>query len=260
MKIYLINLNRHPQRLERMEKLLQGLPFQRISAVDGRTVPGPERRDHSRRTSRENLSRYDRACTLSHRLAWENFLAGTEKYACILEDDIALSPDFPKFVRDESWIPKNGDLVKIETSGHKVMLSRETKKCLDRTAAVQFSIHYGTAAYIVSRKGAAGLLERTEVIDQPTDFLLFDEAAARRHFPIYQLCPALCVQGSNRPDGITIPEMRSAIQPAPLAKRKTVLQRIGLECARPFLQLSSAARIFFRQKRLRARRGAVPFA
>jgi glycosyl transferase family 25 len=260
MKIYLINLDRHPQRLERMEKLLQGLPFQRISAVDGRTVPGPEHRDPSRRTSRENLSRYERACMLSHRLAWEIFLAGREKYACVLEDDIYISPDFPKFVTDESWIPEDGNLVKIETSGHKVMLSRETNKCLDRTAAVQFSIHYGAAAYIVSRKGAADLLERTKVIDRPADFLLFDELAVRRHFPIYQLCPALCVQGSNRRDEIAFPELQSAIQPARAPERKSFPQKIRLEITRPFLQLAAALKIFLMQKWRRARRGAVPFA
>jgi glycosyl transferase family 25 len=105
MQIYLINLDRHSQRLQRMTSLLEGLPFQRIAAVDGRTVAGSEQRDRSRPTGRENLSRYDQACTLSHQCAWREFLAGTEKYVCVLEDDIHVSPDFSKFINDESWIP-----------------------------------------------------------------------------------------------------------------------------------------------------------
>jgi glycosyl transferase family 25 len=260
MQIYLINLDRHSQRLQRMVGLLQGLPFQRIAAVDGRTVAGPEQRDRSQPTGRESLSRYDQACTLSHQCAWREFLAGTEKYACVLEDDIHVSPDFPKFINDESWIPADCDLMKIETNNHKIFLSRTTRKCLNREASVLLSLHFGTAAYIVSRKGAAGLLDRAQVPDLPTDLLMFNEEAIRRHYPIYQLSPALCIQGSRMPGGIAFPEMQSAIQPKQIQKRKTLLTKIKLELTRPFLQLAVWPQVFLKEQRLRAKRCVVPFA
>ena len=39
MKIYLINLDRHPDRLAHMRKQLDGVAFERISAVDGSNDP-----------------------------------------------------------------------------------------------------------------------------------------------------------------------------------------------------------------------------
>ena len=258
MKIYLINLDRHPQRLARMETLLEGLPFQRLAAVDGCTMDGLENRDCP--VSSENLSRYEICCVMSHRNVWSDFLAGTEKYACVFEDDLYFSPNFSRFLLDESWIPKDGRLVKLETSGYPVLLSRKTEKCLDRSAAVLFSIHYGTAAYIISREGAANLLARTQIINSPADFLVFDTTALRLNHPVYQLYPALCVQGTKLPNGIAFAEMQSAIQPAPVSKRKSRRQKFRLEITRPFLQLAAALNIFFKEKWLRARRDTVPFA
>jgi glycosyl transferase family 25 len=261
MQIFLINLDRHPLRLKRMESQLQGLPFKRIAAVDGKTVDGPEQRDRSRPPSCENLSRYGKACALSHRVAWREFLAGPEKFACVLEDDVYLSPDFTRFIRDESWIPAGCNLLKLETNLHKVFLSRKTICCLDRSVAILHSLHLGTAAYIVSRKGAADLLQRTQVLDCPTDWLVFGEETLRRQHPVYQLIPGLCVQGARIPNGIAFSEMQSAIQPVRHAPpRKTVLKKIQLEITRPFLQLSAWPWIRLREWRLRARRGMVPFA
>jgi len=260
MQVYLINLDRQPLRRKRMEELLRGLPYRRITAVDGRTVAGPERRDISRPQSCENLSRYERACTLSHRAAWQEFLAGQERYACILEDDIFLSPDFSRFIKDDSWIPGDCDRMKIETYQQKVFVTRAHTKCLNRKASVLLSLHFGTAAYIVSRADAAALLERTTVLDRTCDRLIFDEDAIRNHHPIYQLIPALCVQNARSRNGIPFPEMESAIQPATVVKRKTVLTKIKMELTRPLNQLMDRLQTLVRERRLRARCGVVPFS
>lgn len=61
------------------------------------------------------LSRFEKACFLSHRKALETILAGTEPYGCVLEDDVLLNRDFPDFVRDKAWIPPAANLIKIET-------------------------------------------------------------------------------------------------------------------------------------------------
>jgi len=260
MQIYLINLDRQPLRLQRMEALLQGLPYRRIAAVDGRAVAGPERRDNSRPQSCENLSRYERACTLSHRAAWQEFLAGQERYACILEDDIFLSADFFRFIKDESWIPEDCVRMKIETYQQKVFVTRAHTKCLNRMASVLLSLHFGTAAYIVSRPGAAALLERTTVLDRTCDRLIFDEDAIRNHHPIYQLIPALCIQAQHIRAEFAFEEMQSSIQPKPLKLPKTLRQRIRLEVCRPFRQLHAAAGQIIFQCRANARRMAVPYA
>jgi glycosyl transferase family 25 len=259
MKIYCINLYRHPLRMERMRRYLQGLPFERIPAVDGKTLRGPERRDASRPMAADNLTRYELACIQSHRLAWSRFLADGGAYGCVLEDDVVLSPDFPKFVGDTSWIPSRCHLVKVETYCEKIMLSRTVFGAWDRVLTELHSLHRGCAAYILSRSGAEILLAETSKPGPPLDLVIFDPRLHLRHGPLFQLVPALCVQAQHIPGGITFEELQSSIQPKPVKLPKTLRQRIHVEVCRPFRQLHAAAgRIIF-QLRANARRMAVPY-
>ncbi len=50
MKIYLINLDRHPERLAHMRKQLNGVAFERISAVDGSKRSADDERPYPFRT------------------------------------------------------------------------------------------------------------------------------------------------------------------------------------------------------------------
>ncbi|MCX6895197.1 MAG: glycosyltransferase family 25 protein [Verrucomicrobia bacterium] len=260
MQVYLINLDRHPERLRRMTEELRGVPFQRIAAVDGHTVPGSEHRDLSKPADAGRISKFDRACTWSHRVVWREFLAGTERFACVLEDDIHVSPDFARFIGDESWIPVGCDVLKIETAMHQVFIERVVRSGLDRSLAVLRSQHFGTAGYIVSRRGAADLLRRAEELDRSADRLVFNEEALRRHHPVYQLIPALCVQGARIRQGIVIPEMESSIQPPiPPPLPKTFLRKIKAEVTRPFRQLAALPKTLSRKLRWRERWTVIPF-
>ena len=62
MTIYLINLDRHSERLAHMREQLDGVAFERISAVDGSTRPA----------TMKGLTRFELACLESHRIAWRN--------------------------------------------------------------------------------------------------------------------------------------------------------------------------------------------
>jgi glycosyl transferase family 25 len=261
MQVYLINLDRHPERLRRMVELLRGVPFQRVAAVDGHNVPGSEQRDLSKPADAGRISKFDRACTWSHRAVWREFLAGAEKFACVLEDDIHISPDFARFIGDESWIPAGCDLLKIETAMHEVFIERATRPALERSLAVLRSQHFGTAGYIVSRQGAADLLRRAEEVDRSADRLVFNEEALRRHYPVCQLIPALCVQGARLPRGIVIAEMESSVQPpTPPPEPKTFLRKIKAETLRPFFQLAALPKKLPKLLRVRERWSVVPFA
>jgi glycosyl transferase, family 25 len=260
MKIYCINLDRHPLRMERMQRCLQGLAFERIPAVDGKTLGGPECRDMSRPMGADNITRYELACVRSHRVAWSRFLAGGEPYCCVLEDDVFLSPDFPKFVSDSSWIPARCDLVKIETDCEKVMLSRTMVGALDRKLTELHSLHKGTGAYILSRRGAEMLLAKTLRPGRPLDLVIFDTDVHPRHGPLLQLIPALCVQARHIPGGIVFEEMQSSIQPKPIKLPKPLLKRIRLEVCRPLRQLYVAAGHVAFRLRMNARHTVVPCA
>ena len=265
MQIFVINLDRNPVRWQRMAGLLAGLDCQRIVAVDGKNLDGPEYNDPAKRGSYEGLSRFNRACILSHRAACETFLAGDGRHACILEDDIFFSPHFADFIRDESWIPTDADLVKIETTQQEVLVSTKTIACLDRTISVLLSLHFGTGAYIVSRRGAQKILELTESPLSTIDTTLFGRRGLKALRPVYQMYPAPCIQASHRADGMIFPEMESTIQPKIVANnfsapvKNKFWNKIEREFTRPFRQLQkkiAAARL----RLLRLRRCRVPFA
>ncbi len=59
MLIIYINLDRHNERRARMDKLLQGLPFQRLPAIDGKNLP----------ETSWPLTPFELACLKSHRHA-----------------------------------------------------------------------------------------------------------------------------------------------------------------------------------------------
>ena len=96
MKIYLINLDRHPERLAHMRKQLDGVAFERISAVDGSRRP----------PTTKGLTRFELACLESHRTAWRRFLASADSLACFLEDDLHVQPGFAALLSETKWIPE----------------------------------------------------------------------------------------------------------------------------------------------------------
>lgn len=217
---------------------LQGLPFERIAAVDGRTVEGPELRAAIRPPGYEHLNRYERAVLLSHRAAWARFLETGERLACVLEDDVVLSPSFGDFVRDESWIPADSTLVKIETYDQPVVLSRHAIQFNGRSLTVLKSRHLGAAAYIISRAGAASYVEKSIRPDRTIDYMIFGELAVKENSPVYQLCPALCIQAKRLPGGVTHPELDTASQFYAPGPGKPLMHRLKKEVPRPFIQLA----------------------
>jgi glycosyl transferase family 25 len=220
-----------------MSELLQGLPFERIPAMEGKTLQGCEVSDPQLPMSYENLSRYQRACVLSHRLAWTKFLETDERFACILEDDILFSPGFRELMQDESWLPAGAHIVKLETTGQRVLLARQRISCRDRCAAVLKSAHFGTAAYVISREGARFFLGRTIRPDRPMDRLMFTRETTEVSPFTYQIIPAPCIQSQHMRNGIPFSELTTSIPlPADQKHRKPVLLKLRNEIRRPFLQ------------------------
>ncbi|MBR1608612.1 MAG: glycosyltransferase family 25 protein [Kiritimatiellae bacterium] len=96
MNLYVVNLDRAPERLADTKRLFDeaGLSFVRIPGVDGAALPPAERR----RTCppvRFYLANGYRAlpgeigCVLSHLAAWKAAFAGGEALAAVFEDDVS---------------------------------------------------------------------------------------------------------------------------------------------------------------------------
>lgn len=180
MKLYLINLDRRPDRLAAMaeEGRKAGLSFTRIAAVDGQApdAQAPMQRWFAASGPLGPLPTGDRCCTLSHRLTWEALVESGEPYAAVLEDDVRLMPAAAMLLADAAWIPPDADLIKLEHFGpqsQKVLVRDERPLTGGLSLARLASRHTGAAAYILSRRAAQTLLA-IERFNLPVDHLLFN--------------------------------------------------------------------------------------
>lgn len=205
MKTYVINLERRPDRFERMqtECANAGVEFERITAVDGQD---PDVVDAARSCDvwckGEPIHPNEYAAFQSHRKCWQLLVQSGDEYAAILEDDVFLSPEGAAFFSDSS-IPEGVDIVKLETFGVRVHVSKNNAiRVGDRLLRRLKSRHLGTGGYILSRRAASYLLERSESVRQPVDWFIFDpRSVALGRFSVYQLMPAVVVQGKRQSTG-----------------------------------------------------------
>ena len=201
MRIYLINLGRRPDRLTAMRARAQslGLVLERVEAVDAAAVePDALARWFEEDGPLGEIPRGDKACLLSHRLAWQKFLARGDSHAVFLEDDVVLSRGAAEILTSEAWIPAGASVVKLEhygPKGQRVLLSGLSAAADGFQLGRMLSRHTGAAAYILSRPAAELLLRETR-FDLPVDHLLFNpnnSALFARLGPL-QLLPAIARQ------------------------------------------------------------------
>ncbi len=225
MKIYLINLDRDASRLAHMRDQLNGLAFERISAVDGSNLPPTTR----------GLTRFELACLESHRIAWRQFLNGPGDSACIIEDDLHIWPGFAALTESASWIPPDAHSIKLDTYLQKVELGEKQVAVGNRQIARLYSRHQSSAAYVVTRKGAARYLDLTASALLPADYALFPNHPRRLGLRIYQLIPAIAIQDHllepNQGGKAFTTAMAAADGPAPL-RRSSALEKLGREGVR----------------------------
>jgi glycosyl transferase, family 25 len=191
MRIFLINLDRSVDRLAHMRAQLNGMPFERISAVDGSNDP----------PTAKGLTRFELACLESHKIAWRKFLSSLERHACFLEDDLHIWPGFAALVGGDAWIPEDAHSVKLDTYLQKVEIGERRAALGGRQVARLFSRHQSSAAYILTREGAARYLALTAEASAPADYALFPNNPRRLGLRTYQLCPAVAIQDHLLPAG-----------------------------------------------------------
>ena len=245
MHIVYINLDRHHERRIRMDALLQGLPFQRLAAVDGMRLPATS----------SPLSPFEIACLESHRQAAQLLVDSDAAHVCILEDDVHLGNEFAEFIRDESWIPSGVDIIKLETMFQSVRLGQPVA-ARNRNLHRLYTRHHGAAGYILSRRGAQQLLTLTQNPQKPLDHIIFPDIA--KQLTTLQISPALVIQDNVLARYQRNPvEILSSIQ-QPKAKRSigTILLREGsrvvqhlrlalYRARRGIYKLSKAAKVNF---------------
>ena len=176
--IYVINLDRSPERLEAITRQLDrfGLGFHRIQAVDGKLANPTQRAllDEMAYQSKHGKTSLpgELGCYLSHVRALDTFLASDSPFAIILEDDAILKDDFARGIDELLKHANRWDLVKLSGvhSGTPVSVLKLTQ---NHVLAVMFSKCTGASAYIVNRRTAVafsqGLLPMTLPYDHEFD-------------------------------------------------------------------------------------------
>ena len=184
MKVYVLNLDRQPERLAHMRAQLSDVPFERVAAIEGAENP----------PSTNGLTRFELACLSSHRAGWRQFLEGSDAHACFLEDDLHVWPSLKELIATEDWIPGDAHSVKLDTYLQKVKLGSLRPAPGGRRVARLFTRHESSAAYLLSRAGARRYLELTDDLSLPADYALFPKTPRRLGLRIYQLTPAIAIQ------------------------------------------------------------------
>jgi glycosyl transferase family 25 len=207
MKIYVINLARRTDRLERIDAQLCALdlPYERIDAVDAQTVSDRDLAPHWTAGTRAwtAVTRGAKCCYLSHARAWRRLVGDGDNFGVILEDDARLHADAAHFLSSESWIPADAQLIKLEVNflrrNRKVLIGRGRDAGRGYELAPLLSKHMGSGGYVLSRAGARTLLDASHVMAQTVDAFLFNPGVS----PVFsilqplQLNPAVIAQSTE---------------------------------------------------------------
>lgn len=105
MDVYLLNLDRRPDRLAKCAAQLHelGIPFVRVSAVDGQKPNAQVARVNLFKfiiNNKRKPSRGELACAASHISIWKQFLESDSSHALVLEDDVKIHPQLKIFMTE----------------------------------------------------------------------------------------------------------------------------------------------------------------
>lgn len=175
--VYVINLERSRDRWESVKASAEsfGLDVRRVEAVEGARLSGAELADFDEAGFRRNHGKIvmpaEIGCYFSHIRALSIIAAAPEPFAVIIEDDVLFTPEYLPFVEKATRLA-GWDVVKLVN--HRTAAFRAF-----RDVGGNFSIGRclhgplgSSAAYIVTREGAAKLLAAVRPMRVPYDVAL----------------------------------------------------------------------------------------
>jgi glycosyl transferase, family 25 len=178
LKTWVINLDRAPDRLQRIAARLDalGLPWERLPAVDARVLSPAQqalldtagyRRKHGMDPVPGELG-----CYLSHVEAIDRFLASGADFGLVLEDDVKLKDSLPAVLEGLMQHPGRWDMVKL-SAVHSGTPQPVLAVAPGHHLAVMLSQCTGSSAYLLNRRAAqayaAGLLPMSLPYDHVFD-------------------------------------------------------------------------------------------
>lgn len=156
--IYIINLDRSPERWDKMKSQCQGLNCKRIIAIDGKNLDEKEYEDTIKKTK---MKKNTIACFLSHLKCLKQFLKSDDEYVAILEDDVDIEKDFTKKINNLlNELNKNNENFDIIFLGGTRVCGSKYSKSLLKIKQINKDCNAGTFGYLLSKKGAQKMLDK----------------------------------------------------------------------------------------------------
>ncbi len=173
---YIINMDSAVERRRHVESAFgeTGIPFQRISGVNGRELsyPIPEFDEPLYRKRHGKLPNYGQiGCYLSHLKALDVFLASKHEFGIICEDDIRPVKNLRRILDEVIVYRDVWDIVRL-SGFHNSHPRSFADLCDGYELAVNFTRLCGTGAYMVSRRAAAVLRRVLVPMSLPIDHAL----------------------------------------------------------------------------------------
>lgn len=177
---FLINLDGSVERLSSIKKQLDddGVPFVRISAVDGRGKKPEEFKDYDAVQTLNYMGRPmkggELGCYYSHLKCIDELLAGTDDYVVVIEDDAAWGKGTKeKIFSMLNWLEEKNiswDILNTGFNKNKIYSKLNKFNGFDLVAAHYFPMT--TTCIIWSRQGAASFRKDVPIIYGPIDNVL----------------------------------------------------------------------------------------
>lgn len=179
LTVYLINLDRRPDRLTSALKILRDAGFSKIerqSAVDGKQIDSTQIKRLLKPSAYQSLGK-TRAhhedlgsvgaigCSMSHYIVWTKVLQNNQP-AIIVEDDLTLLDDLDKFTAVQNYkTMSNYDLVWLGYGG-----LRESHPSVQSDGVYPYrGMSFGTHFYYITPRGAEKLLSNFFPIEYQVD-------------------------------------------------------------------------------------------
>lgn len=201
IKAYVINLDRNPDRMQATAETFDrlGVNYHRFAAFDGSKLPQEEFDAFVKARPRNGKSwnRGQAGCFMSQFTLWELAANSPDPYTAIFEDDMYFSDTVADFLKDDSWVPKNCDIVRFETSTTRLLLDDAPMTTHAARGVYKVnSTSWCAGGYVLSRESAKRVIAVPPERHNTADHYLFvhEQPVIAKDLTIAQVVPALCIQ------------------------------------------------------------------
>lgn len=231
---HLINLDQDVERLAFIAATFRrlGIDFERTPAVDGRLFCEADYQQFmaSRPRHGKPWLRGQMGCFLSHYSVWQEIARSRDRFHAVFEDDIHASDDLKEILADDGWIPDEVDVIRLETSTNRVLLT--ARPLLSHAGRPMFGVRstsWCAGAYLINRRTAQQLVGLSAIHHQPADAMLysFEESIIARALNILQMNPAPCTQDKHLATGNIRFSSNIEAPPSPAERLQSGARRIS---------------------------------